>query len=83
MYKEVNYCVKIDQITQPISSNTGVKQGCALSPLLLNIYLSDLPNIFDNTCSPATLYDQQLNCLMFTDDIVLLSVTSVGLQRRA
>ena len=53
---------------------------CTKPPPLFNIYLSDLPNIFDNTCSPATLYDQQLNCLMFADDIVLISETSVGLQ---
>ena len=63
-----------------ISSANGVKQGCVLSPTLFNIFLSDFPSIFDNTCDPVSLGDAHLNCMMFADDLVLLSTTAEGLQ---
>ena len=36
-------CVKVgNKITESFQANRGIKQGCILSPLLFNIYLSDL-----------------------------------------
>ena len=61
MYSEVSYAVKTTHgITEKFSSNVGVKQGCVLSPSLFNLFLYDLPNIFDNTCNPVQLSDIQL-----------------------
>ena len=38
------YCVKIDtKIAEMFGVDQGVKQGCVLSPILLNIFLADLP----------------------------------------
>lgn len=81
MYKDVYYCVKLgNEITNCINSNVGVKQGCVLSPSLFNLYLADLPEIFSEECHPVTNFDSTLNCLMFADDIVLMSETADGLQ---
>jgi len=81
MYSKVDYCVKISNgVTDTFSSSVGVKQGCVLSPTLFNIYLSDLPDIFDESCDPVTLLDTNISCLMFADDIVLFSHTATGLQ---
>ena len=81
IYSEVYYCVKIgNKITDNIKSNIGVKQGCVLSPTLFNLFLSDLPNIFDESCNPVNILNSKQNCLMFADDIVLLSETPTGLQ---
>ena len=52
-----------------------------MSPLLFNLFLSDLPNVFSNECHPVQLCDVKLNCLMFADDLVLLSESAEGLQR--
>ena len=82
MYSSVFYCVKLDgAISEKIPSNVGVKQGCVLSPLLFNLYLSDLPSIFDESCDPIDLYGSKLGCLMFADDLVILSESSKGLQK--
>ena len=81
MYKKVVYSVKCGSgCTDKFSSSIGVKQGGVLSPLLFNLYLSDLPKIFDSSCNPVQLADLQINCLMYADDLVLLSLSSTGLQ---
>ena len=82
MYSNVLYRVKIDgMLSSPIQSNVGVKQGCVLSPLLFNVFLSDLPEIFTYECDPVRISDIEINCLMFADDLVLMSVSATGLQK--
>lgn len=49
--------------------------------LLFNIYINDIPDIFSQECKPVTLENMSLNCLMFADDILLLSETPKGLQK--
>ena len=81
IYNQVNYCIKLPEgITDPFPSNVGVKQGCVLSPTLFNLFIHDLPQIFDETCGPVELFDTQLNCLMYADDLVIISQTAKGLQ---
>jgi hypothetical protein len=60
----------------------GVRQGCIISPLLFNIYLNDIPSLLDNKDSdPLTLPNgTKLNCLLYADDLIILSRSKVGLQ---
>jgi hypothetical protein len=82
MSNNVYYCVKMKSgITNKIPSNVGVKQGCVLSPTLFNLYLADLPDIFDDSCDPIMNFDTTLSCLMFADDIILMSESADGLQK--
>ena len=81
MYSNVQYSVKLQGgISRPFASTVGLKQGCVLSPSLFNLYMSDFPDIFDSTCDLVTLKDSNLSCLMFADDVVLMSESSQGLQ---
>ena len=81
MYSSVMFSVKCNtKITEPFSSTVGVKQGCVLSPIFFNIYLSDLPLIFDQSCDPVDFGTTTLNCLMYADDLVIMSQTAHGLQ---
>ena len=83
MYSDVLYSVKLNgRLSEYISSNVGVKQGCVMSPLLFNLFLADLPDVFDKHCDPVSINDvTKLSCLMFADDLVLFSESESGLQR--
>ncbi len=82
MYSNSKATMKLsDGITDYFETNVGVKQGCVISPTLFNIFLNDIPKIFDTTMSlPFTLYAELINCLLYADDIALISSTEEGLQ---
>ena len=81
MYKSVEYCIKMQGgYADPIESFVGLKQGCVLSPLIFNLFIDDIKNIFDNTCDPVHLYDTDLNHMLYADDLIILSTKSEGLQ---
>ena len=82
MYKNVRPCVKTDKgLTCFFESTTGVKQGCNLSPNLFNIFVNDLPDTFDSTCDPVLFSESKENCLLYADDLLLMSNSENGLQQ--
>ena len=83
LYTEDKACVKIgNNITDTFIINQGVKQGCILSPTLFNVFLSDLQNNLETpNCEPVEYVSNEvLGCLMWEDDLVLLSKSETGLQ---
>ena len=60
----------------------GVRQGCILSPWLFNIYLNDLPQLLNNSNTDPLILPNttKLNCLLYADDLVLISTSKQGLQ---
>ena len=81
MYSSYNCSVKLEEGSTPFfKSQIGVKQGCNLSPTLFNLFINDLPDIFNRSCTPVTLNDTELSCLLYADDLVLLSESKAGLQ---
>lgn len=81
MYSSVNCSVKLEKGSTPFfKSHVGVKQGCNLSPTLFNMFINDIPNLFNSSCAPVKLGKTELNCLLYADDLVLLSESKSGLQ---
>ena len=82
LYNGDQSCIKLgNNITDSFTLNQGVKQGCAISPLLFNIFLSDIQRRIEKPVNkPAKITsDDTLGCLIWADDIILLSQTEVGL----
>ena len=80
MYNNVLCCVKTSVgLTPHFSSLKGVRQGDVISPQLFNLYVNDVPLCF-NRKDGVELDNKMINCLMFADDIILLSNSPEGLQ---
>lgn len=82
MYSKSSSSVKLKSgLTPPFYTNVGVKQGCNLSPTLFNIFVNDIIEIFDSKCNPVNLGNCSINCLLYADDLILLSESESGLQQ--
>ena len=65
----------------PIKTELGLLQGGILSPILFNLYIDDIKEIFDEKCDPIDLHDTKLSHLLYADDLILLSNTEQGLKQ--
>ena len=84
LYAEDTASVKIGKKYSPkFKTSIGVRQGCVLSPLLFNLFLADLQPILDK-CQDNVKIDEnlELSCLLWADDILMLSTTEEGLQQK-
>lgn len=82
MYTNIGLRVKLnnESITEAFPSNIGVFQGDNLSPNLFNVFINDITKIFDCSCSPVSMGTKSINCLLYADDLLLMSETKEGLQ---
>ena len=71
-----------DNITDSFPIKLGVKQGDNLSPNLFKIFINDLPDYFNDCNDPIVLNDNPIHCLLYADDLVLLSSSAQGLQSK-
>ena len=85
MYTELQAAVKLpDRVTPYFSSLVGVRQGCnlLLSQMLFNLFVNDIFDLFDNAkCDPVKLQIKLIHCLMYDDDLLILSETENGLTK--
>jgi Reverse transcriptase (RNA-dependent DNA polymerase) len=87
LYKNVQYQVKFTNgLSEAFGGDTGVRQGCPLSPFLFGVFVEMLHERIHTqhpTEGPTFDYSDPVHVplLLFADDIALLSYTPQGLQR--
>ena len=59
-----------EELSEYFQTNSGVKQGCLLSPLLFSLYINDL---HDNLGGGMNIDNINIRLLMYADDIVILA----------
>src|SRR2546425_349315 len=62
-----------DQFSDCFQVNAGVRQGGILSPLLFAIYIEDIVKVLKQQKKGCTIGDVYLGCILYADDILLLS----------
>ena len=86
MYKKLKSCVKIDgNLTPYFDCSIGTRQGCVASPKIFSLFINDLVdylNIKNERGIFVTQDINELNVLMFADDVSSFADTVVQLQRQ-
>ena len=68
--------------TLSLPCSRGVRQGCILSLLFFNLYINDLPFVFEKILSDPIVLpnDTKFNSLLYADDLIMLSRSKTSLQ---
>ena len=81
MYRTVQSSVLVDgEQTEMFELNTGLRQGCVLSPVLFSFFINGLAREIKEKTQGVRVGDRQVRLLLYADDIVLLAETRRDLQ---
>lgn len=83
LYENTHMKIKnAGKLSNPIRITEGVLQGEVLSPLLFNLYVSDISKFLKGRGAEGLFVDShEVLLLMYADDIALLAATEVKLRR--
>jgi len=82
LYNNVQSCIKLNgSLTDWFSVNTGLKQGCIISPLLFNIYINELIDAIKALNVGIDIGNEKVCILLYADDVVFLCENEKDLQK--
>ena len=82
IYNKSQCAVKVNgRRTEFFKYTKGVRQGCPLSPLLFNLYINGIVTTLNQDNPTPLNLNGNLSCLLYADDLVILSTTKEGLQK--
>ena len=82
IYTTDKACMKLGQSRSDFFAlSIGVRQGCILSPLLFNLFLSDLAKKFDARGDRLVLEELSINAIFWADDLILIAETKEELDK--
>jgi len=80
-YSKLYLCVRWNStLSEYFVVKLGVRQGGILSPFLFNVYVDDLLDNLESSGTGCYVNGHYLGCVMYTDDLLLLSASVAGLQ---
>jgi hypothetical protein len=76
-YKNKTNCIKYlnGQISEPIITNKGVRQGCGLSPSLFNIYIDRIVKDWKQAVNSGIQLTKStaIQTILYADDQILIT----------
>jgi hypothetical protein len=83
MYGNNYMSVKLgNKLTDTFKSQLGVKQGVVLTPNIFKICLNDFGTLIDKSEIGTKLSNKTIGCLLYGDDLVLISDSKQRLQKQ-
>ena len=68
LYNSVSSCIKINNhLTSLFNVNSGLRQGCPLSPLLFNLFLNDLAMRIKALNKGVDIDQEMVSILLYAD----------------
>ena len=82
LYENVKCTVRVNGVhSEWFDVNTGLKQGCVLSPLFFNAFVNDLIlGVKSLNCGIPVFLESSISILSYADNIVLLSESEANMQ---
>jgi hypothetical protein len=75
IYRNTKVRIKFNEdLSEPISINKGVRQGCGLSPVLFNIYINKIVQEFKTVIKKGIQLNNKklVNTILYADDQILM-----------
>ena len=81
MYSENDIYIKVENsLSEQVRRHIGLRQEDNLSPNLFKLFLNEISKCCDASDDQVELGNINFSCLMYADDLVLLSTSETGLQ---
>ena len=83
MYENVSCRVRLTRgLSNEFCCNSGLRQGCVLSPLLFSLFVNDLEVYLRSLYYKGVrVGSKEFFCLMYADDVVIISESAYVLQK--